>query len=173
MKISMNTPDHLVIVHRPWFSAMALLIFTAVFGAIAAYLMQQGISGAALFLLGPALGVLFLLVFLRQTRVVFSRIEGTVEAERRALLSRQVQSMRLDQIEKVALQQTRSGTGPAYRVVLLGSKDSPQRRLPLADHYTASRSPSNVAQAINDWLAPREPAPPETTSKLDSARPQV
>lgn len=152
---------------------MGLLVFTAIFGAIAAHLMRQGISGAAFFLLGPALGVLFLLVFLKQIRVVFSRIEDTVEVERRALLSRRVQSMRLDQIEKVALQQTRQGSGPAHRVVLLGTKDSPQRRLPLADHYTTSRTPSIIAQAINDWLVPAEPDTPETTPELDSKRPQV
>ncbi|MGH1354683.1 MAG: hypothetical protein ACRBBS_06370 [Thalassovita sp.] len=164
----MNTPDHLVLLHRPWFSALGLLVFSLLFGAIALYLMQRDVAGGALFLLGPALGVLFMLVFVRQIRIVFSRIENTVQIDRRALLSRKTQELALAQIEKVGLQQTRSGAGLSFRIVLVGTKDSPHRKLPLTDHYSASRTPSNIAQTITEWLEPPAPQSQQNNGALDS-----
>lgn len=147
-----QTPEHLVLIHRPILLGAALAIGALVLMAFGlwhiiggAWVKASVALVAAAALAGPALWF-----GTERIEVVFDAPRGQCTIETRRLNGTQHETIKLDQITQAALDTHKSpghGAG-AHRVALVLS---PGHR-PLTAGYTGNRSAKDLEARINGWL---------------------
>lgn len=128
-------------------SAMALLCFWAGFR----YLGDPDNPGWIAFVFGIAFFCGFGLLFYRRMTLTFDRATGVITHYKRTmLLRRRTQTYPMDGFDGVAVQTTTQGDGKfVFQRALMQFSD--RDAVPVTTAMITGGSPSDVADAINDW----------------------
>ncbi|WP_299778808.1 hypothetical protein [uncultured Roseobacter sp.] len=156
MRILTDTPDRLVIEHRPLLLALALVALTLLllYAAMASY--AEGDTGKALFVLAVTLllmGPSFWFA-VERVQVIFDRRARTYTLRKRRLAGDQFETHPLDTVTR-AMVQTHKGNHEdpdCHRVALVLGADRLENRHGLTHSYRSGQQARQVVGRINAWL---------------------
>jgi hypothetical protein len=153
MRVSEETADRLVLVHRPWVWGAGLLGAVAVVGWTAISLAMTGDwPGAAMIGAGAVLCAGAAFVFVRPARVVLDRRAGRIEVTEWTMLGRRARGAALDQVTGARIGRSRETFEPGDRRASRAVVVLRDGVLPLADAYMGHRPAARAVAAINRWL---------------------
>ncbi len=154
MKITIDTPDLLVVENRPVFLALGLTLMILVFVAIGLGLVMAGEWwGFPFALIGGGVGFVAFWGLVRRVQVVFHRPEAYVELRRRNIFGGSRVRHALDEIDRAEVEESHStDSGRTYRVVLVVERGQSAGRHPVTLAYSSGSGHHRVAKAINAWL---------------------
>lgn len=147
MKITRNSPEHLILGENPVWVAVLSGAIVVIFTAIAIGVIMIGEWFGAFFFIGTFVGLICMYVFVRRVQLIFDRAAGTLTIQRKNLNK---SSQVIHALSDVSAAQV-EGTGDMLRITLVLTGQS-------AGHHPITQSYSNVgdhhgsAQAINHWL---------------------
>lgn len=156
MKILTDTPDRLVIEHRPILLAAALVAMTLLllYASMAAF--AEGDPGKAVFVL-VVTALLMVPSFwfaVERVQVTFDRTAQTLTLRKRRLNGERFETHPLGDVTRAMLQ-TRKGdhdTADCHRVALVLGADRLENRHGLTRSYRSGPQAEKVVQRINAWL---------------------
>ena len=155
MKVTRNTPDHLVVDVAPWGIGIGLVLFILLFVGIGLLVLPVTLPGGLAFILvGGGLGLAAFAIFVRRVQLILDRPAGTVTLRRRSLFGSDAETHPLAELAgaEVASHARRDRETDTVtrteRVELLFGK----ARVPLTEDYSSGGAHARVARAINDWL---------------------
>lgn len=153
MRVTEETADRLVLVHRPLVWGALLAVAVPVLFWISVSLGRQGDwPGMAMIGAGAVLAAGAAFVFVRPARVVLDRRAGRIEITEWTLAGRRMRGAALDQVTGARIDRSRetykAGDRPASRAEVTLREGA----LPLADAYMGHRPAARAAAAINRWL---------------------
>ncbi len=150
-KITVDTPDRIVIEDRPWFLGLALIGF----GLLSVYMVFQGVAERDLFLIVAgsafATGIWFALKLgVRRTRL-------TLMPDGQAVLTiRDAKGQSERRFGPGTLRAglaTQTDEGETYRAILLVDTPDGIERLPFTRYLGSSASHGDVVDRINSWAS--------------------
>ncbi|ABG30960.1 hypothetical protein RD1_1316 [Roseobacter denitrificans OCh 114] len=168
MKLIRQTPDELLLLHRPILLCIALAAGAALALGAAVWNITQGEwlkTGIALLatagLVAPALWF-----GAERVQIAFSRTSGTCTIDTHRLSGAQHEVFRLDEID-AAIVETHKGQGDtagSHRVALTFTAGDAENRRPLTPGYAGGKGAKDIAARINGWLdTARPPAEQDLT----------
>ncbi|WP_299673770.1 hypothetical protein [uncultured Roseobacter sp.] len=159
MKILIDTPDLLVLEHRPILLGLSLTALTLilVFAALSNYADGYAARGHfVLFLTAALMGPAFWFA-IERVQVTFDRSVGTVTWRARRFSGERVTTHALGEVTRAMLQ-TRKGnhdTADSHRVALVLGTERLENRHGLTRSYRSGPHAEKVVQRINAWLDSR------------------
>lgn len=156
MKLVRQTPEKLVLLHRPVALSAALSACALVVLVFGIWHLSDGRwmkAGIAL-LVASGLMLPALWFFAERVEVIFDAVSRNATIDTRRLTGPVEEQFRLDKVLK-ALVQTQKGPGHAtavHRVALLLAPGEKEDERPLTKGYTSGRSASETVARINSWL---------------------
>ena len=156
MKLIRQTPDELLLLHRPIFLCIALAAGAALALGTGVWNVMQGEWLKSVIALLASAGLLAPAVWFGKERVqiTFCQTEGTCTIDTHRLSGVQHEVFRLDQIE-AAIVETHKGQGDtagSHRVALTFTAGDAENRRPLTPGYAGGKSAKDIAARINGWL---------------------
>lgn len=161
MKIKRSTPDQLILENNPIWLAIFLSLFGLTFLGIGlANLGAQPGMALAFMLGGLGVGVGFNMIFIRRTQLILDRPRNLVELRRRSWLGYSVLSWSLEHLGGAVVETSHSGDTDTHRAALVirGGMDAGTHPITLV--YSSGRGARRAVDAINDWCAALDSAPP-------------
>ena len=156
MKLVRQTPEKLVLLHRPLGLSVGLAVCALVILLMGLWHLSDGRwmkAGIAL-LVASGLMMPAIWFFTERVEVVLDAFSRTATIDMRRLTGPVKEQFRLDQVQE-ALVQTRKGPGYAtavHRVALLHAPGEKEDQRPLTNGYTNGRSATDTVARINSWL---------------------
>lgn len=147
MKVTRDTPAHLIVEDNPIWVAVLTGGLALVFTAIALGLIFAGELFGAFFFIGTLVGGLTMFLFVRRVQVIFDRDAETLTIQRKNLAGARQVVHGLDEVKEAILE----GMGNQKRVTLVMRGQSAGHH-PLTMAYSNVGDHHNVAGAINRWL---------------------
>jgi hypothetical protein len=149
LRIVINTPAELVLIHRPRVLPLLLATFVvAVTARAIAQIESMTISDLIGTVLGVSTGGIFFFLVSRRGEFRFDAASGELHWERWDFMSRVNGTTKLASIEGVDIETNRHGEGEADRVVLL----TKEGRIPLTWHYSGIDPHRQTVEAIRIWM---------------------
>ena len=149
MRVVVETPEELIIRHRPW--VLPLLLAALVLGLLLRTLANYSSTGTS-DLVGTALGVvtgtMILALVARRSEFRCDARLRQLQWKQRGLLSSSGGILPLEDICGLSMETDNHRDGPADRVVLLTTRG----RLPLTPHYSGMEPHRQTRRAIRGWL---------------------
>jgi hypothetical protein len=150
MRIVADTPELLVIDHRPWRVGIGLILFILAFTGVGLAMLLAGEGGGWWPLgVGLVLGIGSFLVLVRRIQLVLDRGHGEGRLHDRNVFRTEHLRFALIGIERVLVEEEPSRDGTTRRVALVVGGTAH----PLTPYFSAHPSHREVADAINDWLS--------------------
>ena len=156
MKIMTDTPERLVLEHRPLLLALLLVMLTLmlIYATMAAY--AEGDTGKAFFTLAVTV-VLMVPSFwfgIERVQVIFDRREKTCTVRKRRLSGDLFETHPLDTVTRAMLQTHKGNRDDpdSHRVALVLGADRLENRHGLTHSYRSGPRAQKVVQRINAWL---------------------
>lgn len=163
MKTLMNTPEMLILDHKPWVLSLGMLAGLLIFMGVGIGAMTQGewLFGLMFAGIGGLTWGGCFLVFAKRVQLIFDTQAGQIVKRKRSFFGYAQDVYPLDAFRGVKIEESRSDGSTTYRPVLMfdGQPD-----LPVVSYYTNGRQPHRTAQAINGW----RDGNPALASMLDS-----
>ncbi len=147
MKVTRNTPEHLIVGENPIWVAVLTGGLAFLFTAIGVGLIMAGEWFGAMFFIGTFVGLLTMYVFVRRVQLIFDRQAGTLTIQRKNLNRAKQVVHPLEEVKGAELE----GNGNMLRVALVLTGQSAGRH-PITQAYSNVGDHHGVAKAINDWL---------------------
>lgn len=156
MKLIRQTPDELLLLHRPIFLCIALAAGALLALGAAVWNITQGEWLKAVIALLATAGLVAPALWFGAERVqiAFSRISGTCTIDTHRLSGVQHEVFRLGQID-AAIVETHKGQGDtagSHRVALTFTAGGDENRRPLTTGYAGGTRAKDIAARINGWL---------------------
>lgn len=153
MRVTEETSDRLVLVHRPLFWGALHLVAVPGLALIALSLARGGDwPGAAMIGAGALLAAGAAFVFVRPARIVLDRGAGRIEITEWTLAGRRTRCAALDQVTGARVGRSRETHVAGDRRASRAEITLQEGVLPLADAYMGHRPAARAAAAINRWL---------------------
>ncbi|MEP4959678.1 MAG: hypothetical protein ABJQ70_14380 [Roseobacter sp.] len=156
MRMIQQTPEQLVLLHRPIMLSIGLVFLCLCLLAAGMWNITDGAWGKAgiAFLAAAALAAPAIWFAMERIDVEFDSTRGTCTVQTRHLSGSSQELYRLDQVEEATLQ---SHKGPGYgagahRIALVLAPGRPEDIRPLISGYGGERGVKDLAQRINSWL---------------------
>lgn len=161
MKVTRNTPRHLILADTPWLIGIGISFFILCFVGIGQLVMSQSVLGGLVFtLVGGGLGLGAFAAFVRRTQVILDRTGATVTLQRRSLFGARSTTYPLAKLTHAETERIRNKNRTRmYRAVLAFHGPAGTDYVPLMQSYATGRSAHKNVAAINDWLGVSDPAP--------------
>ena len=152
MKVTRNTPDHLIIGHQPWIMGLvfiAVILMFIYFGLDMA--LEGDRTGYLVALLGGGFGFVFFGAFIRRTQAIFDRRANLFTLRSRTILGYKQKQWPLTDVERAIIETSSDSDGDTHRptILMCGGAD---RRIPLTPVYESGVRAERMRDAINDWL---------------------
>ncbi|MCV3271787.1 hypothetical protein [Roseobacter sinensis] len=156
MKVLIDTPDRLVLEHRPILFGLGLVALTLllVYAAMIHYAEGRAATGHFVFFITAALMGPAFWFAVERVQVTFDRHAGTVTWRVRRLSGDRVETYSLDQVTRAMLQ-TRKGdhdSSDTHRVALVLGADRWENRQGLTRSYRSGPQAERIVGQINRWL---------------------
>lgn len=159
MKVTTNTPDLLILTHRPLALAAMLAGLTLAAAAFAVVLFTRGSDAGVIFVVFALSPPVFAYFFLETRDITLDRAAGSVTLSHRAARGMRVSTHPLPGAARVVVERPgptaearavaeAGAPGVATRAVLVGG---PQN-IPLAEAYSKGPEAFAVKDAVNTWL---------------------
>ncbi|WP_291736147.1 hypothetical protein [Leisingera sp. F5] len=160
MKITLNTPEQLILSDTPWLIGIMLAFFILVFTGAGVGMLSQGGDlvwpGLIFTLAGGGMGMLAFCLFVRRVQVILDRPGGSVVIRRQSVFGYSQMEHRLADLSHAEVESTTSRserrTRTLSRPVLVLDGGMSAGRHPLVTAYTNGIGPQRLADAINTWL---------------------
>ena len=152
MKILYNTPERLIVEHKPVWIAVFITLFSLIFIAVGLLMTRETLFGLVFVGVGLFFGVVFSLVFVKRTQVIFDRTAQTVELRRKSLQRYTRRDWDLRHFERAMVQSTTSDEGTKmYRPTLVFSGGMDAGKHPIVSSYQSGKGAQRLVDAINGW----------------------
>lgn len=154
MKVLRNTPDQLIISHKPIGLALMAYGFILAFVVAGMRMLSAGEgAGALILVLGLGCGGLAFVAFVVRTQVIFDRPNNSLTLRRRSVLGYRAITHALSDLGRAKLEQSTSANSKTlYRPVLELTQGMSAGLHPIIGHYSNSRQVPRMVDTINDWL---------------------
>lgn len=166
MKPLTNTPDLLVLDHKPWLMSLAMLAGLINFLGVGLNALMEGeiLFGVMFSGIGTlAWGGCFL-AFSRRVQLIFDARAGQIVKRKRSFFGYAQDVYPLAALRGAELEETRRDGSSMYRPVLVLDG---QANLPVVSYYTSGSDPRRTVDAINAWHDARQ-SPTQLDTSLDS-----
>jgi hypothetical protein len=155
MKTHTNTPDLLVLDHKPWLLSLSMLVGLLIFLGVGSTALMQG---EVLFgLMFSGIGTLAwggcFLAFSKRVQLIFDARAGQIVKRKRSFFGYAQDVYPLDALCGAELEETRRDGSSMYRPVLVMTG---QPNLPVVSYYTNGSGPRRTTEAVNLWLEARQ-----------------
>lgn len=151
MKISRDTPDQLILEHKPWI--FAILLCLPILGA-AGFTVYSIIDGEVLHALAGSGIVLFTAIFpvafIRRVQLILDRAADRVTLRRRGFLKQTEDVFALKDLRQAFVQSSNSGDTTTHRPAL-DVKGHPHG-VPILLVYSSGRGAGRDRDKINAWM---------------------
>ena len=154
MKPTTNTPDMLIIDHKPWLIAAGLVIGVLIYlgiGISAMFSDGQFLFGAMFAVIGTLVFGACFTGFVRRVQVIFDRPANAVVHRRRSVWGYTQEVFALDDLIKARIDEHQSDGTTMYRPVLVFEN---QPDFPIVVAYDNTRMSHRTVDAVNTWLEP-------------------
>lgn len=152
MKITRDTPEQLILDHKPWI--FAILLCLPILGA-AGFTVYSIIDGDFLrTLIGSGITLftaIFPVAFIRRVQLILDRGTGKVTLRRRGFINQTEDIFALSDLRQAYVQTSNSGDTKTHRPAL--DLDGQPHGVPILLVYTSGRGAGRDRDAINAWLA--------------------
>ena len=161
MKVTLNTPDQLILSHKPWFFGILFSLNTLIFAASGLLLIWAGGTalwyGLALIIAGAAFGVWSFYLLVRRVQVIFDRAQSTIVIRQKSIFGYEAIEHTLSELSHADVEsaaQTPSWVAkPRYRPTLVLDKGMSAGRHPIILAYSPGSEAKRIVDVINDWLS--------------------
>jgi hypothetical protein len=154
MKITLDTPDQLVIDDTPWIFGLILIGAMLVTVGIGLSLISNGeVAGG----LGTGIGAtafigLFFAIFVRRNQLVADRSRDLLELRRRTVFGKNVRRYDLHDLREAVVQTSRDDNSETHRMALIISGGMDAGTHPFTAVYSSGRGARRAADTVNRWL---------------------
>jgi len=153
MRITHNSPDHLILDRRPWILGAALIVLILTGLGMGMNLLMKGTPEGAFFLFGSTILVFIFYLFVRRIQVVFDRPGRYVEIRRKSLFDSSAERHMIHEVSEATIQTFTSDDGDLlYRIALVIPQGQSQGTHPITEVYYDGWDAHGVANRVNDWL---------------------
>ena len=159
MKVTRNTPDHLILNDTPWLIGIMLAGFVFVFLAIGLLVSTDNmLAGLAFGGLGALIGGACFAVFVRRTQIILNASDNTLKLQRQSVFGYQSVTHPLDDLShaivETAMPSRTGSTNPksTSRITLVFPAGMSAGHHPVTQVYTSGGGATRGADAINTWL---------------------
>ncbi|SMR70973.1 hypothetical protein SAMN04488030_0593 [Aliiroseovarius halocynthiae] len=162
MKILTNTPELLVLDHKPWLISLAMMAGMLIFLGVGITAITQGewVFGLMFGGIGGSVWGICFLVFTKRVQIIFDTHAGQIVKRTRSFFGYAQDVYPLSPLCGAELEETRRDGSSMYRPVLVMTG---QPNLPVVSYYTNGSGPRRTTEAVNRWLETRS-----TPMQLDS-----
>ena len=152
MKVIHRSDQLLVIEDRPWVIGILMIVLALVFlfGAFKLFEAGQGFGGLTMLLVGGGVPLLIGALMVRRVRLTFDRTSGVLTRVSRSVRGLTRDSYALDRLQQAQLGVSTDSDGTTYRAEL--RLLAPVETVPFTSYYTSGSRPSEIVDAVNDWL---------------------
>lgn len=152
MKVIHRSDQLLVIEDRPWVIGILMVVMALVFlfGSFKLFEAGQGFGGLMMLLVGGGVPLLIGALMVRRVRLTFDRGSGTLTRISRSVRGLTCDSFPLNRLQQAQLGVSTDSDGTTYRTEL--RLQAPVETVPFTSYYTSGSRPSEIVDAVNDWL---------------------
>lgn len=152
MKVTRDTPDHLILEDVPVALGIGLFLFLMAFVLPSGLLMFFGEWAIGLFFIvfGGGLGLLAIVVFVQRRQVILDRAAGTLTIRSASILHRDQQVHPLSEVSGAEVRISPGGQS-LFAAIIIPDGEA-KGVYPLGASSAKGPDPATVAQTINRWL---------------------
>lgn len=152
MKVTRDTPDHLILEDLPVALGIGLFLFLMAFVLPSGLLIYFGEWAIGLFfvLFGGGLGLLAIVVFVQRRQVILDRAAGTLTIRSASILHRDQQVHPLSEVSGAEVRISPGGQS-LFAAIIIPDGEA-KGVYPLGASSAKGPDPATVAQTINRWL---------------------
>jgi hypothetical protein len=152
MKVTRDTPDHLILEDVPVALGIGLFLFLMAFILPGGLLMFFGewVIGLFFVVFGGGLGLLAIVVFVQRRQVILDRAAGTLTIRSASILHRDQQVHPLSEVSGAEVRISPGGQS-LFAAIIIPDGEA-KGVYPLGASSAKGPDPATVAQTINRWL---------------------
>lgn len=145
MKVTQDTPEHMILDELPWFWAGFMIVGSLIFATLGIVAIPDDAWIGVMFLAFSALWFGLMSLMVERVQLVMHRPSGQIALRKRSIWRFVEQLWPLEDVRALE-RETDDGT---HRYVLVLTNGT---WVPLTRSYTNVRRPRSVAQRASDWL---------------------
>lgn len=154
MKVTLNTPQKLIVEHKPWWPGLMAAGFVLVGVGVGWNMLSDGdLQGLMFGLTFVAMGLLAMWAFVRRAQIIFDRAANTIDIRRKSLTRHSRIVHKLEYLGGAHLESSHSGDTPTHRAAITLTGGMSEGTHPLTKAYYSGGSPQRAVDAINAWIA--------------------
>ncbi len=160
MKVTLNTPNQLILSNTPWLIGIMLVVFILCFVGAGLFMATEGgegiFFGIFFALVGGGLGFGAFCVFVRRVQVILDRRTNSIVIRRQSIFGYDTVEHDLSNLSHAEVETTtssRKGTSSKmHRPVLILEKGMSAGRHPIVEAYVSGGGAQRMVDAVNGWL---------------------